>query len=332
MKIAFHLENLTLRGTTVAVKDYAKYNKEILNNESIFFYKKGILDNNFDENCIKRQEIFAQIFENYESFEYNDIEDLEKKVKIHACDFAYFLKAGFDDGMYLKDTKSLIHCVFNNYQPHGYKYSYISKWLAKIVSSKNSLNNYVPHIVNLPKNITVDLRQNLKISSDKFVVGRYGGFDQFDIPFVYNVINYLVNNDDNIIFIFINTRKFIEHKNVLFLNPIIDPQDKSNFISACDIMLHGRSDGESFGLSICEFLFHNKPVLSFGKGRDKNNVELLENVRGVYNSEYELLEKFFNLKYEKMNGIKYDDKYSNIILEFSPENVMKRFDEIFLRD
>jgi hypothetical protein len=91
-------------------------------------------------------------------------------------------------------------------------------------------------------------------------------------------------------------------------------------------MIHARSDGESFGLSIGEFLFHNKPVFSFGGGRDKNNVELLQKYGLIFNNEYELLDKIFKLKY---NG--YTEQFSEIVKIFSPENVMERFHEIFLR-
>ena len=38
MKIAFHLDNLSLRGTTTAILDYAKYNEELLNNKSIICF------------------------------------------------------------------------------------------------------------------------------------------------------------------------------------------------------------------------------------------------------------------------------------------------------
>ena len=39
MKIAFHNNQLSLRGTEVAMYDYAKYNEEILGNESIVISK-----------------------------------------------------------------------------------------------------------------------------------------------------------------------------------------------------------------------------------------------------------------------------------------------------
>lgn len=324
MKIGFHLENLTFRGTVTAVKDYAFYNQKILNNDSLFFYKKGLLDINNDENFSKKNEIFESFSKKYELYEYSDINDLEEKTKKRNINYVYFLKAGFNDGLFLRETKSLIHCVFNNYQPHGHKYAYVSEWLAKESSKREC--DFVPHIVELPKIPSENFRNKLNIGYDKIVIGRYGGYDQFDIEFVKSVIAYIVNNDPKFVFIFVNTRKFIEHPNVFFLDPIIDSQEKTNFILSCDAMIHARSDGESFGLSICEFLLHNKPVISFGGGRDKNNVELLKNKGLIYNNEYELLECLFKLKY-----FMYKDRYATIAESFSPSVVMEKFEKVFLR-
>ena len=40
MKVAFFQPHLCLRGTTVAMYDYAYYNEKLLGNESIIFYDK----------------------------------------------------------------------------------------------------------------------------------------------------------------------------------------------------------------------------------------------------------------------------------------------------
>ena len=48
MKIAFHDNSLSLRGTTVALYDYAYYTREIIGNESIILYNKKHIANNDD--------------------------------------------------------------------------------------------------------------------------------------------------------------------------------------------------------------------------------------------------------------------------------------------
>ena len=324
-RIAFHIDNLSFRGTTTAVKDYAYFNEKLLGNKSIIFLDKSVKYSEQDENFIHRLKILSDYQELFDVVEYQNIDDFEGMLQKNNCDYVYFLKAGFNDGAFSKTTKSLIHCVFNHNQPHGYKYSYISKWLAREASG-NELN-YVPHIVNLPKTADSNFRKVNNIEESQFVIGRYGGFEQFDIDFVKQTILFIAESDPTITFVFVNTRKFINfsHPRILFFDSIIDAQEKTNFISSCDAMIHARSDGESFGLSICEFLFHNKPVISFGQVRDKNNVELLGKYKLIYNNQYELLECIFKLKHNL-----YKNCFECIIKEFSPENVMRRFDKIFL--
>ena len=42
MKILFHANTLNFRGTTVAVTDYARYNEEILGNDSVIVYNESL--------------------------------------------------------------------------------------------------------------------------------------------------------------------------------------------------------------------------------------------------------------------------------------------------
>lgn len=323
MKICFDMDNLSFRGTTTAILDYAFFNEKILGNESIISFHTNVKKRCDDENYLRKDEILNLIQSNYKTIEYTSNEDLEKKLFEIDCNYIYYLKAGFFDDRIIKNIKNLIHVVFNFYDPHGQKYIYISDWLSNTAS--NGRCKSVPHIVDLPKIQNENIRQNLNIPNDSIVIGRYGGYNQFDINFVYDTINYIVNCDPKFVFLFVNTRKFIDHPNVIFLDSVIGKQEKTDFILACDAMLHARSDGESFGLSICEFLFHNKPVISFGGGRDKNNVELLKNYDLIFNNQYELLDKLFKLKYNF-----YKEDYSKIVNQFNPVNVMEIFNNVFL--
>ena len=42
MKVAFHTFTLNYRGTAVAIYDYAKYNQEVLGNESVIVYNSSV--------------------------------------------------------------------------------------------------------------------------------------------------------------------------------------------------------------------------------------------------------------------------------------------------
>lgn len=314
MKIAFHLNTICHRGTTVAVFDYAKYNQEILGNESVIVYPKDVIYDGVSQDSQTQLDLVELYKKKYNIYGYTDKSDLNKFCS--NVDTTYFIKAGFDDGL-LTDGRNVVHAVFQAKEPHGDRYAYISKWLGDLMMCE-----YVPHIVNLPEP-NDNFRKSLGIPDDKIVIGRLGGFYQFDIPFVMQTIYNIVENDDRFVFVFVNTHKFVDHPNILFLGSFIDLQVKSNFINTCDAMIHARSEGETFGLAIAEGLFHNKPVFAWNNGRDKNHIEMLSGFDTLYD-ESNLYRKIIDF------GYKYDREYYKAVKEFSPETVMNKFKQVFL--
>ena len=82
-----------------------------------------------------------------------------------------------------------------------------------------------------------------QISDNAIVVGRYGSYDSFDIPFVYSAILELVEKHPNMYFLFMNTKEFATHKRIVYLPRTTDLYVKRKFINTCDVMLHSRSRG-----------------------------------------------------------------------------------------
>ena len=85
------------------------------------------------------------------------------------------------------------------------------------------------------------------------------------------------------------------------------------------------SEGESFGLSIAEYLHQNKPVITNIIARDRNHVEMLGMNGYYYENPDELYYMFktINKNYKHKSVI-------HLVEEFSPRNVMNKFDKIFL--
>jgi hypothetical protein len=91
-------------------------------------------------------------------------------------------------------------------------------------------------------------------------------------------------------------------------------------------MIHGRNMGESFGLAISEFLYHDKAVISWKDGNDKNHIEMMGD-RGIwYNNESDLTSLLSNITV----NTKPEGYYKTIVEKFAPSNVMKQFNKIFL--
>tara|TARA_B110000046_G_scaffold55512_1_gene62031 strand:- start:336 stop:614 length:279 start_codon:yes stop_codon:yes gene_type:complete len=89
-------------------------------------------------------------------------------------------------------------------------------------------------------------------------------------------------------------------------------------------MLWARHDGETFGQAIAEFSVRNKPVIATKVG-DLCHFKYLGD-KGIWytngNDLYHIL--------TSINKDKIKDKDWNAYREFSPENVIKKFKNIFL--
>jgi hypothetical protein len=185
---------------------------------------------------------------------------------------------------------------------------------------------YVPHIVNLPEP-KKSYKEKLNIPSDNIVIGRYGGYNDFDLLFVYKAIEDVLKQRKDITFLFMNTRPFITNSNVVFVEGTYNLQNKADFINTCDYMIHARQHGESFGLAICEFLFSDKPVISWKNGLDKHHISLLNRCGIWYENQQDLYSVLTQLK--KPTHTK--GSYKELVEQFSPKRVMERFDQIFLK-
>lgn len=316
MRILFHTNTINYRGTTVAVTDYARYNQEILGNESVIAYNGG---RGYERDMGSEQTVVDALKKEFNVVGYRE-DDLEGIIEKEKIDLAYFIRAGQKEFL-PTNCKTAVHSVFQFNEPHGDRYAYISKWLSNEMSSGTI--PYVPHIVNLPTP-TGTFRKNLGIRDDQIVIGRIGGYYTFDISDVKEYINDLVNDNDSFVFLFVGTEPFINHPNVKFINEFSSLQKKSNFIETCDCMLHARLRGESFGLSIAEFLSLNKPVLAWSGGHDKNHLEMLKDSNTLYSNVQDL-------NYMLHNLAEFKQDWQQRVLEFKPASVMERFNSVFIQ-
>jgi hypothetical protein len=315
MKIAFHSPVLDVRGTCVSLYDYAHYNETLLNNKSIILTPiSGVV--NSDTIAIEK---FHSRFQVYYYKNMNEFEDV-----LSDCDILYTIKYGKNNGIIAKNIKTIVHCVFDMTEPHGDVYAGVSKALA----TKYKSTLFVPHMIGLEPSKTKDnLRDQLNIPKDAIVFGRYGGQDTFNLQFARDVISQVVNRVDNIYFLLCNTPAFYNHPQIIYLDKIVNADDKNKFICTCDAHLECGTLGHSFGLSIGEFSINNKPIITYKSPSlwNTSHLEILKDV-GVY---YTTREEFYNIliKFDPEN---YKNKDNNCYKEYSPENVMKIFKQVFI--
>ena len=304
MKIGFLNNQIDNRGTGNAVFDYARYNEEILGNISrLYTFRDGAHDK---AALIKYAERFHEV---------RFIEDGYKDV-----DVLYHIKSGENDARAI-DIPYLVHSVFAN-DPHGTRYAVVSKWAGE----KTSLP-YVPHIVASPKNVHSNLRDRLDIPASAVVFGRHGGLDTFDIPWVWNAVNDAMIEKDDVFLILMNTAvpnsTIIAHpERVKLIDPTVIPLYKEMFINTCDAMLHARARGETFGIAVAEFAIRAKPVLTYALSGEQAHLQELGGYSLLYHDEDSL--------YEQLIGFNKSVVVPPLYAEFTPQNVMAKFKEVFL--
>ena len=318
MKVAFHSNQLGVRGTEISLYDYAFYNREILGNKSII-----VSDRNADMYA------YEKFNREFEVILYDRFEEVIPILHSKRIDVAYFQKSGQYDGKLIPDMKNVVHSIFQFHQPHGDVYSYISKWLSNKMS--NGVNPYVPYIVDFLKyDHQMDYREFLGIPKGAFVFGYYGGPTSFNIEFAKKAVIDIATKYKDIYFLFMNSEQFCEGiDNVIFLQSTTDMARKVGFVNTCDACLHARNGGESFGLTVAEFSVKNKPVFTTTYCTDPlcdgAHLEMLGDKCVLYSDYDDLVHKILNAK--EIISAKSD---WNAYREYSAENVMSIFKNVFL--
>jgi hypothetical protein len=334
MRIAFQTNQLSLYGTEIALYDYAYFNETLLDNES-YVVVKEVHTFPHDKTVIDK---FTQRFPNRVYF-YKNPDDLERYLLENKIDVFYSIKAGVNDGVMSKNIKNCMHSVFQFFEPHGDVYAYVSEWLSNKMT--NGKYPFVPHMINLP-DTDKNWRSQLGIPVDAVVLGRYGNYNSFNIPFVLQCINDVMDQRPDLYLLLVHTSPSCElnrnliiktHNRIKYLPSISDLTKKVEFINTCDAMLHARINGESFGLAIGEFASKNKQIITWtGKdvqkyyhhAHDTAHLEMLGD-KGIYYNDYNDIKNILlTFKPDKtQNWNVYSDKYN-------PEVVMKKFKEVFL--
>lgn len=309
-KIAFHSNQLGIRGTEVAMYQYAKYNEEILGNKSVIVSFPN-RDHGAIEKFRERFEVVLMEWWEYESY-------LTK----NNFDYLYLIKMGTNDGYCLQTIPCLIHAVFRFNDPHGHKYFYVSDWLAKDQGYDPETHS-LPHICERLPQSEYDFREKHNIPSSARVFGCYGGSTEFNIESTKSAIRKVVEEHDDIYFIFMNIQEFADHPQIKFFPGNYDLKEKSAFVDACDAMIHARSGGETFGLAVSEFALSNKPVITYELSGERSHLDILGERAILYKGYEDLIDIFKNLP----SFIKYTD-YDLPYKQFSPELIMKKFEKL----
>jgi hypothetical protein len=317
MNVAFHSNSMSLRGSENALWDYANLNETILGNNSTICHPAELGN--------AKNPTFAKWKSRFQLIPYRTKDELSSMLKERGIDILYQIKPGSFDGFVIPGLKNCIHSMFLSDEFHGDAFAYVSRWCSKVMTGGE--DSFVPHFV--PKlESKMNLRGKLGIPARAKVFGRHGGVDTFNIPFVRKAVlqHAQKNSDDH--FVFLNTeliRGTEKLKNVHYLAPTIDPEEKAQFLGTCDAMLHARWHGETFGLAVGEFAVLGKPVITFADSREKAHLEMLGGVSLQYRHAGELIKILRDFRPHRTQGTEYE-------IFADPKVVMKIFRKKFLEN
>ncbi len=317
MKLGFHTNGLSLRGTEIALYDYAHNNQQLLGNESVIFYRK---------NNLVVQSVLEKFSKQFKLYPYDGQAELNRLIEQEKIDLTYFIKSGERDDAICESSPALIHAVFPTKPEefHGDKYAFVSQWLSKEYS--NNKIPFVPHMIELPE-VTGNLRSSLGIPESATVLGWYGGSDSFNLDFVKKAVLSAVERRSDLYFLFMNMDSFAQHENLIFLPGNSDLNYKVKFINTCDGMLHARGIGESFGLACGEFSIKGKPVITYALSPQRSHIEILGNKAILYKGKKDLLEIFDSFTRQ----IQYEKNWDAYSQNFSAKVIMRQFEDIFIK-
>jgi GR25 family glycosyltransferase involved in LPS biosynthesis len=343
LRIGFHNMQLCDRGSTIAMYDYAHYNETLLGNTSYIVYDASSPRNRpvVVERCTTR-------FGSERVFGYTEFLDVEQFIQDNELDAMYIIKFGTVDKYVFQGCPTLVHSVFE-IEPHGYRYATVSKYLKEyhmppaLTEEQRAFVNVVPHMIDMPQIDElpgfdkIAYREMRGIPQDAFVIGRYGGAKQFNLRQVHAAIEQFLNDPPTIpqrrpvYFLFANTLPFYAHDRIKHVGTIYDKCDKAAFILSCDAMIHGRSDGETFGLSLGEFAFYNKPIITTQSDEFNAHIDIMQNRAILYKTDTpSLLSLLRNVEDVVRSFTKVHGDQLNGYAEYTPENAMRHFKRVFL--
>ena len=281
MKLGFYLETVTFRGTTRAALEYIKLLANKSDEISVYFLQ----DNPANTLSILVEFISIGVL----------IRPLKSNLdlKFEQLDLLYYVTSQFGESSSWLSTlpfKVLFHQV--GFQPPEYAsnliFAYTSYWQSFYFT--NGAAKVLPYIIPEPLSILSqkEARLSLDLPLDAVILGRHGGLDTFNLPFAKDSILESLNSREDIVYLFLNTPKFVDHRRAIFFDGTNSADFINRYIYSCDAMLHARWEGETFGLACSEFLSRGKPIITWSESRERNHIFLADKSAIFYNQCFDL--------------------------------------------
>ena len=313
MRVSFDGGRLNERGVAVALYDYAFHARLQLGVAPTVLHDASAA---VETDQVAR---FAAIFPTHA---YRDAEERRALIDEQRIDVVYALKTTRPRYPMFPGRRTVVHEVFRFFDPHGDAYAYISPWLAEAAAAARY--PAVPHIVDPPPP-SGDLRAEFGVPRGAVVVGRHGGPDQLNVPFIPQAIEAALAARPDLWVMLLNTARFSNHERIVHVPRLPDRGRVADFVASCDAGLNARRGGEAFGLAIAEFLAQDKPVFVWEGGRDRHHLALVDDPQFRFRTREDLARVLTRFEPRPGSG-----RWRARVAPFAPEAVMQTFARVFL--
>jgi glycosyltransferase involved in cell wall biosynthesis len=315
MRVSFDGGRLNERGVAVALYDYAHHARRRLGVEPVVLH---------DASGTVEADPIARFAAALPLRAYRSEQERAHCIEDERIDVAYALKTTRPRYPIAPRGRTVVHDVFRFFDPHGDAYAYISPWLAQAAAA--GLYPAVPHIVDPPAP-QGDLRAEFGVPREALVVGRHGGPDQLNVPFVPAALEAALAARPDLWVMLLNTAPLLRHERVIHVPRLASRERVADFVASCDVGLNARLGGEAFGLAIAEYLAQDKPVLVWEGGRDRHHLKLVDDPRFRFRTREELTRALAEFEPRPGQG-----RWRARVAAFSPEAVMEAFARVFLAE
>jgi hypothetical protein len=283
--VGFYVDSTYNYNISKIIFNYAKYNKNILNNVTYIFIPH-ILDNNI-----------KNIFTNLNLIEYNSNENIELLITKLNINYIYLIN--IENNFYFKNCTNIIHTLnkieYNND---------INKNIINITFfDYNNKNNIEPIIEKENENN----KYKFNISNSDIIIGIFNIKSFLSINYYKNIILNILDKNPNIYFIINSSPLFEIHNRIIYIDESIF--DKNKFINTCHIFINGyfNNDYELFDI----LSLNKKIICASDKIINSNNNIILYNNQNSFNEILLNIENIIN------NNIEYSYSPYDIINKFN---------------
>lgn len=257
-RIGFHVDSFSLRGVDQATYQYCLLAEEDLGLEVIVLraHKKDsgwvsdYLENTF------RTRFYVVDYDGSEE----GLRDVISRERLEAI---YVLSAGLGDKRFRCVSVPVFrHSVFptSKLDPEKDNFCVISDWLSREYFNRQA--KVVNHVI--PERQTDEcLRSELGIPRDALVLGTMGGKFNFNSRLTLAGLEKVMAKRRDLWLLSLNQVICLKGENIRMMEGTSCELKKAKFINTCDFMMHGRVDGETFGIACGEFCKAGKPIIAW---------------------------------------------------------------------